>query len=59
MQLIIGFLLAIIIAFGAYKAHSLNKSGAFAAAFIGTIIFGLGGWQWTVVLLTFFITSSG
>ena len=58
MQLIIGFLLAIIIAFGAYKAHSLNKSGAFAAAFIGTIIFGLGGWQWTVVLLTFFITSS-
>jgi len=58
MQLAIGFILAIIISYGAYKARSLNKSGALAAAFIGTIIFGVGGWQWAVVLLTFFITSS-
>lgn len=58
MQLLLGFLLAIIIAFLAYKAHSLNKSGALAAAFTGTIIFGIGGWQWAILLLTFFITSS-
>lgn len=58
MQLIISFLFATTIAYGAFKAHSLNKSGAFAATFIGTIIFGIGGWQWTIVLLTFFITSS-
>ena len=58
MQLAIGFILAIIISYGAYKARSLDKSGALAAAFIGTIIFGVGGWQWAVVLLTFFITSS-
>ncbi len=58
MQLLLGFLLALIIAFLAYKARSLNKSGAIAAAFTGTIIFGIGGWQWAVLLLTFFITSS-
>lgn len=58
MQLLLGFLLAIIIAFLAYKARSLNKSGAVAAAFTGTIIFGVGGWQWAILLFTFFITSS-
>jgi uncharacterized membrane protein len=59
MQLLYGFILAIIIALLAYRAHSLNRSGALAAAFTGTIIFGVGGWQWAVLLLTFFITSSG
>lgn len=58
MQLLLGFLLAIIIAFLAYKAHSLNKIGALAATFTGTIIFGIGGWDWAILLLTFFITSS-
>lgn len=58
MQFIYGFLLALIIAFLAYRARSLNRSGAFAAALTGTIIFGVGGWQWAVLLLTFFITSS-
>jgi uncharacterized protein (TIGR00297 family) len=59
MQIVYGFLLAVIIAAVAYRAHSLTKSGAFAATFVGTIIFGLGGWQWAILLLTFFITSSG
>jgi len=58
MQPIIGFFIAALVAFSAYKAHSLNNRGALAAGFIGTIIFGIGGWQWAVVLLTFFITSS-
>jgi len=58
MQLIIGFILATIIAYLAYRANSLNKSGAFAAVVVGTIVFGLGGLQWAVLLLIFFITSS-
>ncbi len=58
MQLLLGFLLALLIAYLAYRAHSLNKSGAYAAAFTGTIIFGIGGWEWAILLLTFFITSS-
>lgn len=59
MQIIYGFVLAIIVAYGAYRAHSLDKSGALAATLVGTIIFGIGGLQWAILLLAFFITSSG
>lgn len=58
MQFSLGFLLALLVAFLAYKAHSLNKSGVVAAIITGTITFGIGGWQWAILLLTFFITSS-
>jgi uncharacterized protein (TIGR00297 family) len=59
MQIIYGFLLAVIVAYLAYRAHSLNKSGAVAATLVGTVIFGLGGWSWSILLMIFFITSSG
>ena len=59
MQLIIGFFLALIITYLAYRARSLDRSGAFAALVVGTVIFVLGGFRWAILLLTFFITSSG
>jgi uncharacterized protein (TIGR00297 family) len=59
MQILYGFGFASIIAYLAYRAHSLNKSGALAATFVGTIVFGLGGWSWAILLMIFFITSSG
>src|SRR5215208_2973457 len=59
MQILYGFFLAILVAYLAYRAHSLDKSGAIAAIVVGTIIFGIGGLQWAILLLTFFITSSG
>ena len=37
MQLIIGFFLAILIAFLAYRARSLDRSGAYAAFIVGTL----------------------
>jgi uncharacterized protein (TIGR00297 family) len=58
LQLVLGFLFAVLIAFAAYRAHSLSKSGALGALLEGTIIFGLGGWQWAALLLGFFISSS-
>ncbi|HMB25343.1 MAG TPA: DUF92 domain-containing protein, partial [Anaerolineales bacterium] len=58
-QILYGLILAIIVAYAAHRAHSLNKSGAVAATVVGTVIFGVGGWQWAILLLTFFITSSG
>jgi len=57
-QLLLGLLFAIIIAFLARRARSLSRSGAYAAVLVGTLIFGLGGWQWAIILLTFFISSS-
>ncbi len=58
MQLFLGFLLAGIIAYLARRARSLNFSGAAAATLVGTIVFGLGGLQWAILLMVFFITSS-
>ncbi len=59
VQFIAGFFLAIFISLAAWRAHSLSRSGAAAAAVLGTIVFGLGGVPWSVLLLGFFISSSG
>jgi uncharacterized protein (TIGR00297 family) len=59
MQILYGFLLAALIAYLAFRVHSLNRSGAIAATLVGTIVFGLGGLFWAIVLMVFFITSSG
>jgi len=58
MQIIIGVLLALIIALLAWRVGSLSSSGAWAAVATGGLIFGLGGLAWAALLLTFFITSS-
>lgn len=57
-QLFIGLLLGILIAFLAWKVGSLSPNGAWAAAFTGGLIFGLGGLAWASLLLIFFISSS-
>jgi uncharacterized protein (TIGR00297 family) len=58
LQLLLGILFAAIIAFTAYRAKSLSLSGALGALLEGSIIFGLGGWQWATLLLAFFVSSS-
>ena len=58
MQLLIGFLLAILIALLARRARALSPSGALAAILTGGLIFGLGGLPWAILLLVFFISSS-
>jgi uncharacterized protein (TIGR00297 family) len=58
MQIIIGFILAMIIGVLAWWVGALSASGAWAAAVTGGLIFGLGGFAWAVLLMTFFITSS-
>lgn len=57
-QLFDGFLLAVVIALTSFKIGFLSKSGAMAACLLGTIVFGLGGIAWAVVLMGFFISSS-
>ncbi len=58
MQILTGFLLAAVISTEAYFSRSLSVSGALAAAVLGTVVFGLGGLPWAVLLLAFFISSS-
>ncbi len=58
VQLLIGILAATSIAALAYMAHALNHGGALAAALMGAIVFGFGGFAWAIVLLGFFVSSS-
>jgi uncharacterized protein (TIGR00297 family) len=53
-----GFILAVVVAAGAYAARSLSRSGAIAAIVVGTLTFGIGGALPGVLLLLFFISSS-
>jgi uncharacterized protein (TIGR00297 family) len=58
LRLPLGILLGILISVLAWRAGSLSRSGAWAAAITGGLIFGLGGLPWAALLLTFFISSS-
>ncbi len=57
-QLLIGLILASLIALLAYLTRVLSASGLAAAILVGTVIFGLGGLPWAILLLAFFISSS-
>jgi len=57
-QLLLGAFFACIIAAGSYAYRFLTLSGAIATLSLGVIVFGIGGWQWAVPILTFFLLSS-
>ena len=59
LQLIVGFTLAVLISWLSFKFKVLTLGGSFAATVLGTVVFGLGGLSWTIVLLGFFVSSSG
>jgi len=59
LQLILGILLAAVVAFVAFRLRSLSRSGAIGAFVLGAVVFGFGGLPWACVLLVFFVTSSG
>ena len=58
IQFFLGALLGVLVGFLAWRLRALNHSGAIAAAVVGALIFGLGGFPWAVLLLVFFISSS-
>ena len=57
LQLLVGFAGAIVVAFVARRMKVLTTDGAIAAAIIGTIIYGFGGWSTAALLLLFFVSS--
>ncbi len=57
-RLLLGAALAFAAAFGSYCFKLLTRSGALAAFVLGFVVFGLGGWQWALVLIAFFVSSS-
>jgi len=53
-----GLVLSALIVWVGYRRSSLSGSGAVGAWLVGTVVFGLGGWTWGVLLVGFFVTSS-
>lgn len=56
--LLLGLLLSAGMALLGYWRQALSVSGAVGAILVGTLIFGLGGWEWGLLLITFFVSSS-
>ena len=53
-----GSFFAFLLAVFSIKVKFLNNSGATATFLLGTTIFGIGGLEWTVPMLTFYLLSS-
>ncbi len=58
LRLLVGFLLSALIGLVAYNRRALTRSGVAGAILTGTLIFGFGGWEWGILLITFFVSSS-
>ena len=57
-QIAFGCGLAAIVAYAAFRARALDRSGAIAAWAIGAATFGAGGWPAALVLFAFFLPST-
>ncbi len=57
-QLAFGVAFSVLIAWAGYRGRSLSRSGVVGAIIVGTLTFGLGGWTWGLLLITFFVSAS-
>jgi uncharacterized protein (TIGR00297 family) len=53
-----GFVLSLLIGGIGYRGGALSSSGVAGSVIVGTLIFGMGGWEWGALLIAFFISSS-
>jgi uncharacterized protein (TIGR00297 family) len=58
LQIVIGAGLALLVSAVSYRLRALSGTGAAAAWVVGAVTFGVGGWQATILLLAFFVSSS-
>jgi uncharacterized membrane protein len=58
LELVGGFVFSLAIGLAGYQRGALKGSGVFGAVLTGTLMFGLGGWEWGALLIAFFISSS-
>jgi len=59
LQFGLGIILAALVVLIADRLKFLTRSGSLAAFLLGVVVFGLGGLRWAIVLLVFFLSSSG
>jgi uncharacterized protein (TIGR00297 family) len=57
-QFLTGLFLALLISILSLKMKFLTRGGSIATFTLAFLIYGFGGWQWTIPILSFFISSS-
>lgn len=57
-RVLLGLLLSAAIGYAGHSRQALSWSGAAGATVIGTAVFGFGGWDWGMLLVAFFVSSS-
>ncbi|MEE8390176.1 MAG: DUF92 domain-containing protein [Anaerolineae bacterium] len=57
-ELLGGLALSLFIGVMGYRRGALSGSGVAGAIITGTLVFGMGGWEWGVLLVAFFVSSS-
>lgn len=57
-QLFIAAVFGLFISVASYYAKFLTASGSIATFVLAFVMYGFGGWQWTVPIFTFFLFSS-
>jgi len=58
VRLLLGLALSAVMGGLGYWRQSLSPGGVAGAIIVGSLIFGLGGWIWGLLLITFFVSSS-
>jgi len=58
LELLGGFAISLAIGVAGYRRGALKRSGVAGAILTGTTMFGLGGWEWGMLLIAFFVSSS-
>lgn len=58
LWLLLGLFLSAAVAALGYWRRALSRSGVAGAILVGTLIFGFGGWEWGLLLIAFFVSSS-
>ncbi|MGH2568215.1 MAG: DUF92 domain-containing protein, partial [Bacteroidota bacterium] len=57
-QLSIGAALGVFVGVASYYTRLLAASGAVATFILSSLLYGIGGWKWTVPIVAFFLLSS-
>ena len=58
LQFVIGSALGLFVGITAYALRMLKASGAVATYLLATVLYSIGGWQWTLPIFSFFLLSS-
>ncbi|PIZ91650.1 DUF92 domain-containing protein, partial [Candidatus Micrarchaeota archaeon CG_4_10_14_0_2_um_filter_55_9] len=58
LGVLVGLVASLVLAIYAFQKRQLTESGTVAAMFVGMTVYAFGGWQFFLLLVSFFFSSS-